>query len=1425
MLGLGLSAMVFNASAEHSKYNPQRTDFRDETIYFAMTTRFYDGDPKNNVVSWDKQDVQIANGDPDWRGDFAGLIDKLDYIKALGFTAIWITPIVQNASGEDYHGYHAMDFSKVDLRYESRKEWGCERDVKFQDLITAAHDKDIKIILDIVLNHTSNFGESYLNPLFTRNQNIRNQATPAGALIPNPDRLSSNYFEQTGTEQYAERFKYFKNPQFDPHNYYHHYGTGWNWDLPNRWWGQIAGDCVDLNTENNTVAEYLVKCYGEFIKMGVDGFRIDTTGHISRLTFNKLFIPEFIKLGEQYKDRRLNGAPFYMFGECCARFGGVVYRDQHNLSSHFYTWKSPENLLLKFDGSQSYWDSQVLNEGHDSPVGPMKVCEEETDFSHNSTNVFMQNGAWHDPDYSEASGYNVIDFPMHYNFNSAGEAINIARQGDKYYNDASYNVVYVDSHDYCPGPNDGTRFNGGTAQWAENLSLMFTFRGIPCIYYGSEVEFKKGKPIDVGGETNKTPRKDSGRAYFGNYLEGDVTANDFCDFKADGNVAATLNGDLSQHIIRLNQIRAAVPALRKGQYTFDGCSGNISFKRAYKDSYALVAINGGATFSNVPEGTYVDIVTNTTYKPVNGTISVSAPSTQGQLRVLVKDWTGGQVGEDGKFIYNSKSIAKGGKVEFPDIPAEFFYTADDVIGNPAVNFSPAGGTFKTANISITATLNESAFSGWYQIGNGEKIDITTGTPSSFTIGDNMSFGEKVIVNWGAKDAQGEEFTGKAEYKKVDPNATITIYVKAASAPHLYAWTDANGKTVKHNGEWPGNTLTAKTTIKGVEYYYLTVAEYDTVNIIINAGNDSNKTGDIKGIDSDVFYEYDGGNTATKLDVDPEPVPYVALSPKNTSYKTDTFKVTATLKDAESGWYRIDNGSKVELTPNSPVEFTIGEGVAYGATTTVSWSATAGDVTETGSATYTKIEPSQGITIYVKADSAPKLYVWDNNNNKLNGEYPGAQLSETVEVNGNTFYYKEFDAEALNIVISYSGDPDKTGDIKGITSDAYFWYKGDKKYETLDVNVVNKPEVTFSPNGGTFNTPTLDVTATCNDTAVSAWYKIGESSEVTFTGTTTFSIGEGLSDGQNVSVAWGAVNADGETNNGSVTFTKKVPTPTTTDGIHIYVLNNFNDDRQLYVWYDKDGKTVMPLGAWSSCAKVNTGEQVTIGEKSYYMFTIDTESLNLIVKKSDAQSKNFENVTSDVYISWDGNKDTNVTTLPDPTITTGGKGIPYTIYFDNSASNWNKVHIYVYGGANNEFDNHLGEWKDAPQLTQKNELGHHTFEVKAHDDKSLSLSDAYVIFHNGDGTQTGDNVPLVNYGLYNAKGYVKTLATGIDGVTAEDIIVDVANGALYIIAPEATTIRLVKADGTVVTRRVNQGLNILTDLNKGFYIVAGKKVVL
>lgn len=254
---------------------------------------------------------------------------------------------------------------------------------------------------------------------------------------------------------------------------------------------------------------------------------------------------------------------------------------------------------------------------------------------------------------------------------------------------------------------------------------MFTFRGIPCLYYGSEVEFQKGAKVDGGG--TDTPVKNTGRAYFGHYLEGTVTASDFGQYTASGNVAETLNADLAQHVRRLNLIRAAVPALRRGQYTFDGCKSafGLAYKRATADSYALVAINGGATFTAVPAGQYTDVTTGRAYTVgADGTLTVDAPATKGQLRVVVKDFKGGKIGEDGRFIYTTAPVAHGGDVAFTDPGASQYYTSDDAVGSPRVTFTPASTSFKTETLTVTASLSEAASTGWYQIGSGSKVALT-----------------------------------------------------------------------------------------------------------------------------------------------------------------------------------------------------------------------------------------------------------------------------------------------------------------------------------------------------------------------------------------------------------------------------------------------------------------------------------------------------------------------------------------------------------------------------------------------------------------------------------------------------------------------------------------------------------------------------
>lgn len=609
-----------------------RTDFRDDTIYFVMTTRFYDGDPDNNVHCWDDGQAGNPDDDPAWRGDFKGLIERLDYIKALGFTAIWITPVVENTSGYDYHGYHASDFSKVDSRYESD-------DCTYQDLINAVHAKGMKIIQDVVFNHTGNFGEANLVPMFSKEGD---QSTSECLQIVDGSALPDNYEELTPDQQYQARLALMKNTDGEDHdtdNLYHHYGN-FNWDEYDSQLAQIAGDCVDLNTENPLVYNYLIDCYTQYINMGVDAFRVDTAKHISRLTFNMTFNKAFMKAG---------GENFFMFGEVCARDRNVWYRNTPGLSTPFYTWaetkdygwsEDPADALKNVDLTETHFDDN-------RDIGTQPT----------SDNALLRGNEYHEPDRSQFSGLSVIDFPMHWNFNDASSAFGVAVGGDKYYNDATWNVTYVDSHDYAPDcAPESQRFAGNQETWAENLNLMFTFRGIPCIYYGSEVEFMKGAPIDVGPNA---PLSTTGRAYFGENLEGTVTATDFGEYTATGTVADTLNHPLSLHIQRLNKIRAAIPALRKGQYSTEGVRGGMAFKRRYTnasegiDSFVCVAITDGATFSGIPNGTYVDAITGTSKTVSDGTLTIEATG-KGNMRVYVLSTSQtaapGKVGADGKYL-------------------------------------------------------------------------------------------------------------------------------------------------------------------------------------------------------------------------------------------------------------------------------------------------------------------------------------------------------------------------------------------------------------------------------------------------------------------------------------------------------------------------------------------------------------------------------------------------------------------------------------------------------------------------------------------------------------------------------------------------------------------------------------------------------
>ena len=621
-------------------------DFREESIYFLMTARFYDGDSSNN--RWCRPDDSgtsgnKANNDHPWRGDFKGLIEKLDYIKALGFSAIWITPPVLNRSDYDFHGYHAWNMNKIDPRLESAG-------ATYQDLINAAHEKGIKIIQDIVLNHSCRYGLEDLftvkyygskkitwangqgkgseyyddyNPNFTyngldfepnSNKSYYNgdlwQENPPSISWPTADKPISNWGVWDSKDNYY-MFQWPTLTLFNP-KYYH---TGWlkNWEDETCQTGTIHDDCIDLNTESPEVQKYLIDAYTKYIEMGVDGFRIDTVKHISRNTFNRRFIPAFKEAG---------GENFYMFGEVCTRVNEVWNKGVVPLSTPFYTWKERTNYSA--DDEAASHEAYAYEQGQGTNNQPT------------SDNHYLKGNNYHKPDYSKASGMHVIDFPMHWNFDNAGQAYG-KRGDDKYYNDATWNVVYVDSHDY--GPNMDNRYGGGTDKWAENMTFMWTFRGIPCLYYGSEIEFQAGQPCDKG---SIAPLSSTGRAYYGDHIEGTVTATDFGEYSnASGAVKTTLEKPLPKHLADLNKIRRAVPALQKGQYSNDGCNGNMAYKRRFTDSangidsFVLVTVSGGATFSGVPGGTYIDLVTGDSKNVSEGGTLTASCSGRGNARIYV----------------------------------------------------------------------------------------------------------------------------------------------------------------------------------------------------------------------------------------------------------------------------------------------------------------------------------------------------------------------------------------------------------------------------------------------------------------------------------------------------------------------------------------------------------------------------------------------------------------------------------------------------------------------------------------------------------------------------------------------------------------------------------------------------------------------
>ena len=127
---------------------------QSDIIYFLLTDRFRDGDPKNNF------DANGENPRAYHGGDFKGIVEKIPYLKNLGVNVVWITPVYVNIHlpEEDswgYHGYWTLDFEKVDDHwYSPSKDLPNGSKEYLRELVGILHRNDLKLILDVVVNHT-----------------------------------------------------------------------------------------------------------------------------------------------------------------------------------------------------------------------------------------------------------------------------------------------------------------------------------------------------------------------------------------------------------------------------------------------------------------------------------------------------------------------------------------------------------------------------------------------------------------------------------------------------------------------------------------------------------------------------------------------------------------------------------------------------------------------------------------------------------------------------------------------------------------------------------------------------------------------------------------------------------------------------------------------------------------------------------------------------------------------------------------------------------------------------------------------------------------------------------------------------------------------------------------------------------------------
>ncbi len=449
---------------------------------------------------------------------------------------------------------------------------------------------------------------------------------------------------------------------------------------------------------------------------------------------------------------------------------------------------------------------------------------------------------------------------------------------------------------------------------------------------------------------------------------------------ATGNLAATLSKPLVKHLQRLNRIRQAVPALRKGQYSTDGCSssGGYAFKRRYTDSttdsYVLVTINGPATFTGVLNGNYTDCVTGDVKTVTNGTLTTTSCSGKGNMRIYVLSTSltpaPGKIGTDGPYLYTS---------------------------------SPNAGTVLSYD----------------------------GTQEELSSNNGEGNGTSPVVPVEAYEPSCEE----------DDMSVFLETSTSVSSVTTWVWNSSSNFT---GGNWPGQAMTLMgTTTDGTrkiwKWQYEGTLTSDPTGIIFVT--DGQQTADLTFRNHGYYIDGTWHHEVTNYT---SPAPTLTIDKESGQYEGSvTVTVTASESDAIIV-YTTDGStptaSSRQATGQVRLTFTDNTVLTAG----VLYQGKVRNVAQreyifhgfvpTTATVYIKdptTSPNNWTSVWV--------YAWDSTGD-IHDTWPGVQITGTKVIQGQRFYYRTFTVPSegynFNVVLSQGDNQHQSVDVTGISKDIY-----------------------------------------------------------------------------------------------------------------------------------------------------------------------------------------------------------------------------------------------------------------------------------------------------------------------------------------------------------------------------------------------------